>query len=254
VTRRVGLIAIVLALAACTPGEDNANGGLAFTEWTVTSIAGTATLPDARPQLSFAPDGTLTGTDGCNQISATFRTDGSSIQVSQTSSTQRACEPAVTAQAQAFTAALTGATEWRETETGELELRGHGDIHATPGIGAPSSAAPPAPDGPLETSWVLVDLDGSTDFDEALRPTLTFAEDGTLSGFAGCNTFDGPYALDGSSMDIGPLATTKMACEPPASTIEAALLPALDAAGTWTITPTGDLILTGPAILTYQPG
>ncbi|HEX6868542.1 MAG TPA: META domain-containing protein, partial [Candidatus Limnocylindrales bacterium] len=221
-TRRLALVTVALALAlvACSPGEDNANGGLAFTTWTVTSIAGTTTLPDAQPTMRFDPDGTLTGTDSCNQFSATFHTDGGSIEVSQTSSTMMACEPARMAQAQAFTAALTGATEWRETQTGELELRGHGDIVATPGIGEASSAAPPPPDSPLETSWVLVDLDGSTDFDEALRPTLVFADDGTLSGFAGCNTFDGSYALDGESIDIASLATTKMACEPPASTIE----------------------------------
>jgi heat shock protein HslJ len=255
VSRRLAVVVVLaLGLVACAPEADNANGGLAFTAWTVTSIAGTATLAGAQPHLSFAPEGTLTGSDGCNQFSGTFRTDGSAIEVGQLSTTLMGCELARMAQAQAFTAALTGATEWRETETGELELRGHGDILATPGIGAPPSAEPPSPDGPLETSWVLVDLDGSTDFDEDLRPTLTFAEDGTLSGFAGCNTFSGPYTLDGTSIDIGSLATTKIACEPPASTIEAALLPALDAVGTWTVTPSGDLILTGPAVLTYRPG
>ena len=84
------------------------------------------------------------------------------------------------------------------------------------------------------TSCILVDLDGSVEFDASVAPNLTFADDGTLSGFAGCNTYTGSFTLDGSAIDIGPLATTRMACQPPGSDIEAVYLPALDAVGkTW---------------------
>ena len=40
------------------------------------------------------------------------------------------------AQADAFGAALGGATAWRQLETGDLELTGHGDLIAAPGVAA----------------------------------------------------------------------------------------------------------------------
>ena len=48
--------------------------------------------------------------------------------------------------------------------------------------------------------------------------TLTFNNDGTLSGFGGCNNFNGAYTLSGKTTDfgkgisIGPLASTMKYC------------------------------------------
>lgn len=249
------IVIAVVVVGACSigGGDDNASGGLANTTWTVTSIAGTSTIDASPPTMAFAPEGTVTGTDGCNQYSGTFRTDGSSIQVGQLATTRMACEPPRMAQADAFGAAFHGATEWRLLETGELELRGHGDLIASEGIAdAPTDATPPAVSLP-GTSWLLIDLDGSAALDPAVAPNLTFADDGTLAGFGGCNTYSGSFTVDDGSIDVGPLATTKMACAPPASDIEAVYLPALDAVGTWEILPSGQLVLSGPQVLTYQP-
>jgi heat shock protein HslJ len=258
-SRALGLAVIALVgglVGACQPGDDNANGGLAFTSWVVTSIAAQPTIPGARPTMDFAPEGTVTGTDGCNQYSGTFHTDGDSIEVSQLATTLIGCEPRLAAQGQAFGAALSGATNWRLTETGALELHGQGDIVAEPPGVAPPPAETPAASGasdPLAgTSWVLSDLDGTADF-AGLVLTLDFALDGSLSGFSGCNTYSGGFAVDGDTIDIGPLASTEMACEPPGSDIEAVYLPALDASGTWTILESGQLVLSGPSTLTFTP-
>ena len=254
----LALVAFALALVAgaCTPaGDDNANGGLAGTTWTVVSIAGTDTLEGARPTMTFTGDGTVAGTDGCNRYTGKFHTDRDTIQVSELATTLIGCEPRITAQAQAFGAALTGATTWRELETGQLTLSGQGDLLADPPGLAPESA-PPASQGATTdlagTSWVLIDLDSTADFAN-LELTLDFGEDGSVSGFSGCNTYTGPFAIDGGSIDIGPLASTRMACEPPGSAIEAIYLPALDAVGTWSILETGDLFLGGPSTLTFTP-
>ena len=249
--------AAALLVAACGlvgSGDDNANGGLAFTSWTVTSIAGTSTIAEAPPTMAFDPAGTVAGTDGCNQYNGTFHTDGGSIQVGPLATTRMACDPARNAQATAFGAAFSGATAWRLLESGDLELTGHGDILASPGVAAPPSDAAPPAAGLPGTSWTLVDLDGSVEFDASVAPNLVFADDGTLAGFAGCNTYNGSFTLDGSTIDIGPLATTKMACSPPGSDVEAAYLPALDAVGSWEIQSSGELVLSGPQVLTYQPG
>ena len=257
-TRPLAALAIAASLlaAACGvlgPSDDNANGGLAFTSWTVTSIAGTPTIAEAPPTMAFDPEGTVAGSDGCNQYTGSFHTDGDSIQVGPLATTRMACDPARNAQATAFAAAFSGATGWRLLETGELELTGHGDILAAPGVAAPPSEGAPPAGGLPGTEWRLVDLDGSAEFDASLAPQLTFADDGTLAGFAGCNTYNGSFTLDGSTIDIGPLATTKMACAPPGSDIEAAYLPALDAVGSWEIRSSGELVLSGPQVLTYQP-
>ncbi|MGI9585254.1 MAG: META domain-containing protein [Acidimicrobiia bacterium] len=44
--------------------------------------------------------------------------------------------------------------------------------------------------------------------------------DGSISGLATCNTFNGGYTVDGSAMTIGPLATTLMACTSPPGAME----------------------------------
>ena len=82
--------------------------------------------------MAFAPEGTVTGTDGCNQYSGSFHTDGTSIEVSQLATRRcMGCEPPRWPRRRP-SGRPCGATEWRLTETSELELRGHGDLLATP--------------------------------------------------------------------------------------------------------------------------
>jgi heat shock protein HslJ len=88
------------------------------------------------------------------------------------------------------------------------------------------------------TEWTLVD--GVAAPDDSV-PTLSLDE-GSASGFGGCNTFNGGYELDGDSISIGPLAATLMACEDDKSAAEAAYLPALEAADSWAIED-GELVL-----------
>ena len=64
--------------------------------------------------------------------------------------------------------------------------------------------------------------------------TAVFHPDGTIEGNAGCNAFSGPYSAIGTSMTIGPLATTRMACSSPAlDTQEQQYLVALQSVATW---------------------
>ena len=41
---------------------------------------------------------------------------------------------------------------------------------------------------------------------------VTFTPEGQAHGSGGCNRFSGGYTLAGKTLNIGPLATTKMAC------------------------------------------
>ncbi|MCU0484086.1 MAG: META domain-containing protein [Chloroflexi bacterium] len=83
----------------------------------------------------------------------------------------------------------------------------------------------------------------------------TFA-DGTVAGFAGCNTFSGPATVDGSKLAIGQLAATMMACVDPAMTVESAYLTALPTATSFTATADKLTLFDkdGKEVLVYEPG
>lgn len=59
---------------------------------------------------------------------------------------------------------------------------------------------------------------------DAAGPTAQFVSftASTAEGNGGCNSFSGPYKLDGDKISIGPLASTRMACEPAVMDAEAA--------------------------------
>lgn len=93
------------------------------------------------------------------------------------------------------------------------------------------------PDRPVRgTEWVVTTLltpDAqvqSRTIDE-VRPTLTFAEDGGLTGFAGCNRITGRAVVtdtpDGADI-AATAATTRMMCAPEIMEVERAVLSALD--------------------------
>ena len=45
-------------------------------------------------------------------------------------------------------------------------------------------------------------------------PYIQFRSGGRVEGFGGCNRFNGSYAHTKDRLQIGPLATTRMACSP----------------------------------------
>ncbi len=102
------------------------------------------------------------------------------------------------------------------------------------------ASATPAPSlGPIElegTKWLLVSYLSPTGTSftvpSAVTPIATF-EGGQLTAVTtGCNTANGPYTQDGTSIAIGPLATTRLACQEPMATVEAAYLQALSVVDT----------------------
>jgi heat shock protein HslJ len=64
------------------------------------------------------------------------------------------------------------------------------------------------------------------------RPSALFA-DGRLGGSTGCNRYTTSYAADGHDLDLGQIATTLMACEPPAAEIEKAYVTSLARVEKW---------------------
>ena len=62
-----------------------------------------------------------------------------------------------------------------------------------------------------------------------------FGADGQLSGSAGCNTYNAPFAVDGNKIKIGMAITTRMACPQPIIDQETLYLAALQTAATYKI-------------------
>lgn len=250
--RALVLIGVAAMFVACAPrGDDTASVGLVNTSWTVIAIGGAPTLDGAKPTLTFAGDGTVSGSAGCNQYSGAVRTDGAIMSVGEIASTLMGCDGDRGSQEAAFLGALRGATTWRLADDGKLVISGAGEIVAGPGV-----AEGPPGDQPwaalVGTRWVLAEMGGTSDL-ARLVLTLAFSTDGTVSGFAGCNTFSGPYTIDQSSLSLGPLASTKIGCPRPASAVEAQYLEALAGVAAWTGAD-GRLELEGPIPLAFEPG
>ena len=65
-------------------------------------------------------------------------------------------------------------------------------------------------DSVTDPIWVVQTLDGAA-FPAAA--TLRFSPDGRVSGKAPCNRYFGAVKFNGSDLSIGPLGSTRMACE-----------------------------------------
>ena len=62
---------------------------------------------------------------------------------------------------------------------------------------------------------------------------VQFKGEGDLSGFSGCNRFFGSWQIDGDTIVMGPIGSTRMACPEPLMGFESALFEALDASRTF---------------------
>lgn len=80
----------------------------------------------------------------------------------------------------------------------------------------------------LSGSWQVVAL-GGTALPATSEVTLDFAAQ-AVSGMSGCNRYSGPYSGTGSNITFGPLALTRMACQPAKMDIELGFTRALGAA------------------------
>jgi heat shock protein HslJ len=256
----LGLVSL-LVLAGCassstpsassspSPGS-SAAVDLVGPTWTVTSVAGQDTVAASRPTMMFGADGRVQGTGSCNSYGGPYQLDGDAIEVGDLASTMMLCvDQAIANQETAFFAALGGAQTWRIDETGHLILDGVSKIvaEARP---AEVSGSPGA--SGLVGTWNLAEMGPTADFAH-LQPTIEFGSDGTVAGFAGCNTFSGTYTTDGAALTLGPLATTRMACQRPGSAVETDYIDALSTVTGWAVEADGRLRLDGAVPLRYTP-
>jgi heat shock protein HslJ len=230
-----------VALAACTTGATPAaRSGLPLegTSWQLSSYVGPegteVPVPDGVAATARFEGGTVSGTGGCNSYTAAYTLDGEELTIDPVASTMMACEgPAGTLENLYFAAlGLVGSYA-----IDDVTLR----LNDTDGktILTFEQATETALTG---TKWIATGVNNGSEAVVSVLAgaelTAVFAEDGTVAGSGGCNAYNGPYATDGSSIDIGPLASTKKLCGEPAGVDdqEAQFLAALDNATTYAIT------------------
>jgi heat shock protein HslJ len=202
---------------------DNGRGGL------------TSDLTSELITAVFSADGTVSGFAGCNSYSASYSVDGDSIEIGPAISTQKACsEPEGVMETEfAYLTALQTAVTF-ESVANELTLR---NADGTPAVAYQvDDVEPLALVGP---NWLLLQYNNGkgglvSDLTSELI-TATFSEDGTVSGFSGCNNYSAGYVVDGDSIQFGPAMANMMACSEPQGVMEAeaAYLAALSTATTF---------------------
>ncbi len=208
----IALVTVGIVVAACSSGGSGGTGGtIEGTNWKLTSydFGGTDTAVPA----GFVVDATfkagqVAGFSGCNVYNASATVDGAKLTVGKAATTMKACEPTATTLEASYLANLGNAATFTATADKLTIYNKTGKQVLTYAAGAAN---------PLEGEWLVT---GYNNGKEAVTSpiagtelTATFTPDGQVSGNAGCNTYNGPYKLDGTSLTVGPLATTMKACE-----------------------------------------
>ena len=114
----------------------------------------------------------------------------------------------------------------------------------------------------VDKTWVLVsygDPAKPTPVVAGVKATSIFSADGKLTGFGSCNNYNSTYQLTGTTLSVGTVASTMMACEKPVMDQETIFLSALQKATRVNFTSDGHLEifyngLTGEAKLLYTAG
>ena len=176
-------------------------------------------LTNARLSGAYAPipasvfatlvlkDGHAGGSGGCNQWFADYTLDGSSLTFGTVGSTLMLCAGDGGTIETFYFADLPAVAAWAiDGTTLTLSADDGQPVLAYTVLPTPSPMGTWDVTGYTDATGNLVSVDGAA-------VTLVF-DATTVSGNAGCNGFSGGWTQDGDTLAIGPLMSTKMACEP----------------------------------------
>lgn len=237
---------LAFVLAGCGDGESTGGepAGLEGSAWILGDGVDVAGWEQAAPAIDFGR-GRVGGSNGCNSFGGNYETAGSTFKVGKLSSTLKGCPPPAAEVERAFMEQLEAASQWR-IEDDELVLAGdRGQLRFR--------AASP------EGSWRATSILQGDAVTSLLAGTeiTTKISGGTIGGTSGCNTYSGGFRTQGSSISIGPLSGTEMACSTPAGVMkqERAYLEALPRAAKFRIEAGGLVLLTAQdtIVATFEP-
>jgi heat shock protein HslJ len=151
--------------------------------------------------------GTLTGTGGCNNYTTRYQLQGSSLSIApEIAATAMACPDPQMAVEDEYFDRLPDVASY--SVDGDALTLSDADGEPLLEYAATDMAAALLGDWTV-TSYYSGNAVTSVIGDVTL--TTTFDDQG-VNGNAGCNSFNGPYTVDGDAIEIGPLASTMAAC------------------------------------------
>ena len=201
---RLALLLGVAVLAGC--GDDGGDGAAA----TAPSFEGVPWALASGPSATFK-DGTVAGSAGCNQYTASYTVDGDALEIGTVASTNMACPPPADRVEREYLAALERVAGW-QMDDGELVLS-NADGKELLRFREASPAGAWVATMFLQRDAVSSPLPGT-------EVTAVFGEDGTLAGTAGCNTYRATYEIDGAAITIDEPVATEKACTTPEGVME----------------------------------
>ncbi len=199
--------------------------------WQRTEYANDTVLAAPDPRLyavTFQRDGDLRILADCNRVTGTYTLDESRLSLSPGAATLALCPAG--SQDQAFLRDLRNVAAYVfDGENLVLNLRVDGGNMVFAPRPAHSLIGP---------EWRVVGVNNGRGGLASVLPdvplTVTFGEDGRVTGNSGCNLFQGGYTLTGSSLSVGELISTRRACISDAlNAQEQQFLTALRAAATY---------------------
>jgi heat shock protein HslJ len=206
----LAIAAIGTSVIACSTAGGT-GGTIEGTNWQLKSYVESGTSTDvpagAVVDARFAA-GKVAGSSGCNTYGGSAAVNGSTIEIGQLASTLMLCDGPGQAVETIYLTLLPTAKSFTATADALTLYDSTGKSILVYAAGS---------DNPLEGAW---NVTGYNNGNEAVTSpivdttlTATFTPDGQVAGSAGCNDYSGPYTLDGTSLTVGPLVSTKKACD-----------------------------------------
>jgi heat shock protein HslJ len=242
--RRV-LLAVLMIPTAVAAGCSLGSGGggtggqIQGVRWVLTSYLAedqtmTAMPADTTVDATFEA-GQVRGSGGCNTYNGPYQVNGAEISIGPVSSTLKVCA----GRAGDIEAGYFEYLDSTKTYTATADT-----LTLFDASGSAILVYAPGPANPLVGGWDVTGYNNGQGGVVSPIPgtTLTarFGDDGSLSGSAGCNDYNGTYTIEGDAITIGPLATTRKACEEAIMTQEQQFLAALQGSTSYRIS--GDVV------------
>lgn len=222
------LTLILLSMLSLTA----AAAGIEGTTWSLTGVQGLdAGLLPSGPQSVTArfEGGRVSGFSGCNRFFGSYTVKQDRIVIAPLAGSMMMCDAAAMKVENAVKKALTGTL--RPVQTGDRLA-----LMSEAGDTVMSFKAEPVP----TLEGLRSNITGFNNGRQAvLSPmsnttiSLTF-KGGIVKGFSGCNTFRATYTTQGDRISVGPVATTRRACDSAVMQQEREFLAALKSTTTWT--------------------
>ncbi|GMU80060.1 MAG: hypothetical protein AMXMBFR46_28470 [Acidimicrobiia bacterium] len=207
-----------VVLSACGDSGGDAGGGtprgdgsgrapLEGPTWVLDQRAsGFATTATSIRVTAVFDGGRVSGHSGCNRYSAAYEVRGRSLTLSPVAGTRMACEPPASTVEDEYLARL--------ERVRSFAIAGDRLTLTPSGSGGALVFGALDPEEAIAGSWEVISYYRSDAVVSVITGTTITArfEDGTVSGSTGCNEYSGSYEVDGRSITIGPLRTTRRAC------------------------------------------